>query len=322
MSTASFIKLGEGIEGNITLAVHAGKARLARTYHCMDAMRCLEALLQKVVGNKAMTYSVELHAWLERKQKTRCRIQLLGDMRYFAVGSAEAMSNLVDELSVLQPQATVTPATVFAHLCEVRQAVNKFGLRTVEACAAEVVRRPSLRTLVDSKRLELAHTAGAGLCHCVQLCAIVAPLVIERLGKTGRAGKASFLLSQMAKSGLSPKVTLEGIPEWSALSHVFQQLLHNCWGEAGSYDSLVAQCINRNIATRCKGERLTKEQMVRKLHQSSAPASLCRKRKYKEVTRLDLAAEMRNKGGNPVPYVKGKRTKMSVKQIQRWLRQH
>ena len=94
MSTASFIKLGEGIEGNITLAVHAGKARLARTYHCMDAMRCLEALLQKVVGNKAMTYSAELHAWLARKQSTRCRIQLLCDMRYFDVGSAEAMSNL------------------------------------------------------------------------------------------------------------------------------------------------------------------------------------------------------------------------------------
>ena len=60
-------------------------------YNAMDSCRCIDAVLQYVLGTRPVQYTSEVHKWMSEHQSSKIRAQHDEDMRYFGIRTARDM---------------------------------------------------------------------------------------------------------------------------------------------------------------------------------------------------------------------------------------
>jgi hypothetical protein len=306
--------------GKICLAIHMNEQRFMRNYHAMDATRCFQACLQYGLGLKAFTYTALVHDWNMKKQAKKFRDNLVKDMFYFGLKTHEDLARLIDILEK-RVEGTIIFSTIFAHLCEVRQCINRFGLtgtaslvrlyHTVKAC---------------KKAADDAMCAMADGTWRKTGCFAVMVLEEIRLAKNmtwqslnppeGSQPTCTDVVIEM--SALSPKLCLEGIPEWLALRVNLDLLSSKC---LASYGGLVKAAKRLDVKVKTSaGRRLSKKGLQKsidaRLQACAKMPTLPKKRKFLELEAAVLAA-----GGNTRPSIAGKRHRMHIDEMLDWLKE-
>ena len=305
-------------------------------YHQMEKMRCLENVVTSVLGANVMRHDDALHQWYVRRQSKKNINDDEAVINGGAVSTTKSMKQYVSALEAAFPQNTVNWATAFVNLCEMRQAINKFGknriLQIVEKIEKASPGSRKLRNALKLKRAQLdqnPYDETKGKCFAVRLCNVVVKMQPDRSRRTRRSAEvfSHKFLMRFAKAGLSPKCTLEGIPEWCALKNVLVLVRSRCRElfDQLSRADLVERLRARGLRTRTRaGRKFKKAELKNKLQSSSFTPSveLWRRRKRKAKNWYDLAQEMKNRGGDPRPTVNGKRVRLSRSQLTRWMARH
>lgn len=305
-------------------------------YHQMEKMRCLENVVTSVLGANVMRHDDALHQWYVRRQSKKNINDDEAVINGGAVSTTKSMKQYVSALEAAFPQNTVNWATAFVNLCELRQAINKFGknriLQIVEKIEKPSLDSRKLRNALKLKRAQLnqkPYDETKGKCFAVRLCNVAVKMQPDRSRRTRRSAEvfSHKFLVRFAKAGLSPKCTLEGIPEWCALKNVLVLVRSRCRElfDQLSHADLVEQMRARGLRTRTRaGRKFKRAELKYRLQSSSVTPSveLWRRRKRKAKNWYDLAQEMKNCGGNPRPTVNGKRVRLSRSQLTRWIASH
>ena len=126
----------------------------------------------------------------------------------------------------------------------------------------------------------------------------------------------------LAELGMCTKVTLEGIPEWSALKDVCSSLAHICRGPSATYASLEEQLKLKGISSRDKdGLRVSKEMLRSRLRRCANKVTMVTKqRKRKSANVHELRKRVLQGGGNPRPTIDKRRCPWGIEKVKRWLR--
>jgi hypothetical protein len=152
LSSEEYTSIGNAMMGKVCIAIHASSERFMRNYHAMDATRCFQACLQYGLGLKEFSYTEIVHSWNMDNQAKKFRDKLVKELFYFGLETAEDVAKEIGRLSA-SITGTIIFSTFFAHQCETRQCINRYGLagvaflthlyRTVKACrtAADDVMR-------------------------------------------------------------------------------------------------------------------------------------------------------------------------------------
>lgn len=325
LTPAEFLSIGESLIGGICLAIHKGKQRWMRGYNAMDATRCIECVLRHALGTKALEYTESVHTWLLKKQTKTFRMQQLKDMYYFGVQSHKDTAKCIRHFMTICT-GTVTFATVFVHFCEVRQCINKYTLGGVAFLINLYKTRRDCKTAADECRANM--TCG----KWKQSYACFAVMVLDQIKDAARMsvadvkqrglrnGTCKQVLDAMARTMLSPKCVLEGIPEWEAMRANLCTLTERCQQQGratASYGDLEKAAKTLNVRThtaagdRKKAKKLKREIDVRLEEVAKCPSAKPRARPYRVVK-----AEMKAKQLNPTPYVDGKRRRLSVPEME------
>ena len=90
-------------------------------------MRCLENVVQIVLGAKAMLDSNALHKWYASRKSKKIKTEDEAIKKMFAVSTTKSMKQYVGALQAAGPQNTVNRSTAFVNMCEMRQAINEPG---------------------------------------------------------------------------------------------------------------------------------------------------------------------------------------------------
>ena len=126
----------------------------------------------------------------------------------------------------------------------------------------------------------------------------------------------------LAELGMCTKVTLEGIPEWSALKDVCSSLAYICRGPSATYASLEEQLKLKGISSRDQdGLRVSKETLRSRLRRCGHKVSMATKqRKRKSANVHELRKRVLRGGGNPRPTIDKRRCPWGIEKLKRWLR--
>ena len=126
----------------------------------------------------------------------------------------------------------------------------------------------------------------------------------------------------LAELGMCTKVTLEGIPELSALRDVCSSLAHICRGPSATYASLEEQLKLKGISSRDQdGLRVSKETLRSRLRRCGHKVSMATKqRKRKSANVHELRKRVLRGGGNPRPTIDKRRCPWGIEKLKRWLR--
>ena len=248
LSPEEFTRLGNSMMGRICIAIHANEERFMRNYHAMDATRCFQACLQYGLGLKAFSYTAIVHDWTLKKQAKKFRDVLVEDMYYFEMQTHEDVAKEIDWLSS-RVSGTITFATFFAHLCEVRQCINRFGLRgtaflvhlyhSVKACKTSAHR--VIKAMKDGTWTKVGCFAVMVLDEIRQAKKLTIQNVLKSRFR-GTSEKPWNVVRSMRD--LSPKLCLEGIPEWVAMRNNLDLLICKCMN---SYNNLCNAAKNLSI---------------------------------------------------------------------------
>lgn len=131
-------------------------------------------------------------------------------------------------------KGTVTFATVLDHFCEVRQCINKYSMAGV----ALLIQLHA--TCAECKRAAAKCCADMRFGTWTQSYACFAVMVLDSIRlshglshvevkKRGlHHASCNQVLDDMARSGLSPKCVVEGIPEWASMHDNFAAVLERC----------------------------------------------------------------------------------------------
>ena len=119
----------------------------------------------------------------------------------------------------------------------------------------------------------------------------------------------------LAELGMCTKVTLEGIPEWSALKDVCSSLAHICRGPSATYASLEEQLKLKGISSRDQdGLRVSKETLRSRLRRCGHKVSMATKqRRRKSANVHELRKRVLRGGGSKIV---SRRPKMSLRCLQ------
>ena len=318
LSDVEFTSVGNAMMGQICMAIHSKKKRFMRNYHAMDATRCFQASLQYGLGLKTFAYTKLVHEWVLNKQAKKFRDKMIKDMYYYGLKSHEDVAKEIEKLSS-NTSGTIIYSTFFAHLCEVRQCINRFTLGGVAYLVTLYHTVTACKTAADTVMRSMKNgTWKKGGCYAVMVLDAVREaknLTLQNVKeKATRVVQPWVVIRRM--SALSPKLCLEGIPEWLALRSDLDLLIAKCMD---SYSHLFKAARRLSINPHAFGRRLTKAQLQRAinahLRAKKGDPFLTKKRK-----REDLVEEMVAAGGNPRPYnAAGKQMWMTKAQISEWL---
>ena len=252
------------------------------------------------------------------------RVETVKDMACSGIKTASRMKGFVRKCQQ-RVCGTVNAATAFVTLCEFRQAINKYSLGGVHTLIAAYAASASMRLAVMEKRSELFDSGGAAHCHTVALFNVIAVMSgysKSAAAKTTCPATALQVMLSMVQHNLSPKVVLEGIPEWQSLSQSFPVLVSMAMGKAAT-SRLLEQSVRKLGHTSFKkpGVRKSKRQLLNLLAKGvkdDGSLVMRTQNSYKNLTK-----RMRDKGGNVNPYVSANgrrvRRRLNVDDMKQWL---
>ena len=215
--------------------------------------------------------------------------------------------------------AVVTFATVEVLFCELRQAINRYGLRGVWYLVQWYQASSSTRAAVLQARRRLQLDDEVSMPHTVQLlevvreCADVSLAALRRKRPRPHGGVVE-LAFQLGRHRICPKVEMGGIVEWSILARELSVSLSR--GQCSYRDlRLAAEALEVSVYD-CSGAR--KGAAVLRRHvaaaRTRAPVVSSRRRTFAE-----LQAEVSQAGGTPRPYRRGVRRRLTRTQLEQYL---
>ena len=250
-------------------------------------------------------------------------------MFYFGLKTHSDVAAEIDRLSA-NVSGTIIYSTFFAHQCEVRQCINRFGLAgtaflvhlyyTVQACreAAD----DAMRAMRDGSWRK----SGCFACMVLDEVRLAKQLTVQDVKdlakkrcSRGSQPTASPRDVVRSMSALSPKLCLEGIPEWLALQANLDLLISKC---LSSYHGLynVAKSLDITVNTPAGGRRskaALQQSIGSRLRGCKDVPSLPTKRSWAELEAQVIAA-----GGETRSYVARKRRRMKKHELIGWLKMH
>jgi hypothetical protein len=273
-----------------------------------------------------MEYTLEVHRWNWKRQSHKCRAATKGEEALFRHTTVEAFKKyMTDMQAICQNRGTVTYATATVHRCESRQAVNKYGAGPCLRLANEALLEHVQAGLQKTRR-HLFATGGTDECFLLQMLQSVITLTGFDVTASTETAEPTDCLAALARANLSPKLVLEGIPEWVALRDQLAKvnaLTHTTPREV-------------KLGRRALGTALKACGSKQWHHGKRRPVKLLRRdmrkifKRGKENTKAwstqrkgVLEKEMRIRGGNPFPSKGGGvRTHLSTVDMRRWLTEH
>ena len=318
LSDAEFTSLGNAMMGRICLAIHSNVERFMRNYHSMDATRCFQACLQYGLGLKEFTYTKLVHDWVLKKQAKKFRDKVVKNMYFYGLKSPADVAKEIDKLSA-NVSGTFIFSTFFAHLCEVRQCINRFGVGGTAYLVHLYHTAPVCKQSADDVMVAMKNgtwrKTGCFAVMVLDAVRLAGNLSLEKVKQSALRGAHPWVVVRRM-SVLSPKLCVEGIPEWVALRNNLDLLISKC---SGSYSDLckAAKRLSLRVNT-ATGRRYTKTEL-RKAIDASLQASqthpiLTKKRKWAELKDAVHAA-----GGNVRYRIAGKRLTMTKEEMSVWL---
>ena len=293
MTSSQVIEMSIMLQGRIAINArsHANK------YTVQNAAKCLANVLPPLLNVPAVTYDDELHDFISRRQSGND----LGDVsRLLNLVDAQAVVQIVKTLSVPYwmhlPQALelsdtqrINWSTLWVHVCEVRQALQKFHVAGLKRLVATPVQ--SYIHVLRATYSDLVCNASRGKCFCVLLITAVAAHLKLDIQKPVATKQLSvpckdlrLLIIELARKGFSPKVALTGMPEYNSLvqgvalfvAHVPAQRIFSRIQVKKLKKSLPTTSILRrqcralgikvHVGSGVKRTSLSRAQMFRKLH--------------------------------------------------------
>ena len=182
-------------------------------------MRCLENVVTSVLGANVMRHDDALHQWYVRRQSKKNINDDEAVINGGAVSTTKSMKQYVSALEAAFPRNTVNWATAFVNLCELRQAINKFGknriLQIVEKIEKPSLDSRKLRNALKLKRAQLnqkPYDETKGTCFAVRLCNVAVKMQPDRSRRTRRSAEVFFapVFSSICKSWLVTEVYIGG----------------------------------------------------------------------------------------------------------------
>ena len=191
---------------------HAGR------YNQMDKMRCLENLVQFVLGRAEAPYSDALHRWYTSWQSTKRKADSETMVNFYKLSTSANMTSYIASLKGARPRQTVNRSTAFVNLCEHRQAINEFGAgrvaHIVSTASRSAMEAKKLQAALECKKVELVsnpHEAAGVDCFAVRLCRVAHEMLAPGVSARQKPNVSSSAVA-FATVGPSPKCTTEGIP--------------------------------------------------------------------------------------------------------------
>ena len=187
------------MRGKVPLAVRHQKVLKAGKYTAMSLARSVALMVGSVFKRAAECYTLDLHIAMSTgqsggKQKVTddaCNALVRSVFKLFhiqrfqqfqAMWSRVARKVLGSRCSAIRVQSknSVTWQTVLVHLCEVRQCVQKYGLKQLQQRLVQMRKA----TEVELKQVRAHHSelmrvgyAGGHKCHCVWMTEKAAEVV-------------------------------------------------------------------------------------------------------------------------------------------------
>jgi hypothetical protein len=208
-------RIGKLLQGRIILAFRGDKARYMAKYNVMDSMRSLLALSQYVIGAQGVEYCERMHHWMLVRQARSTG-------RKFGVYHAFHVQSIADCIQKrLGNSYTVNYGTVYMLICEVRQCVQRYSKRGLSHLVRMYRRRPTLKRVVESKRIALFLAESSNRCQSVQVFESIRVGIGMSLRQVKRVKGSPLsmkdLVIAVGSERLCPKVCWESCPEWNAL---------------------------------------------------------------------------------------------------------
>ncbi|CAK0818067.1 unnamed protein product, partial [Prorocentrum cordatum] len=242
VNTDDVLFLWESVRQKVGLALQKGCLKKAGRYTSMSLARSFAQVAGAVFHRRVAEYDARLHAAMATGQ-SRGRLESVGDEvgnRVFALFHLPTHASFVDMMGQLQERVrglgcsvvhvrapdTITWQTVLVHLCEVRQCVQKFGVRQLQELMvwlADATEEQLGGIRAYHGEIMESGYAGGSRCHAVYITEKAAAVVGYVLKKTNTpdtsADKPAMhaLLLDMATHRLSPKITTLAIPEWLSM---------------------------------------------------------------------------------------------------------
>ena len=240
VASADIIAMGDSIPDYVAVAVQKNKVKMAGKYNSMDCMRCFMHMLEYCMGCTPTEYTEELHQWFLKRQSRKCGRDAAAELAYFGVLSCESMTAALGRMRMaLGTTSRVSTATMSVLFCETRQAINRYSLQGLWYLIELYDKSKTVRANVSRVRNGLAYSVST-LCHTIQVlegirnCEGVS-LAVLRKSLFKRAGGPMEVAYQMGRRRLSPKVELDGIPEFRVLASclsVVTQKVQVCQGRS------------------------------------------------------------------------------------------
>ena len=241
------------------------------------------------------------------------------DMYYYGLETEADVAEAIDQLSALV-SGTILFSSFFAHLCEVRQCINRFGLggtaflvhlyHTVKAC------KISADNVMRAMKAGTWDKAGCFAVMVLDAVRLAKNLTLQNVKDSALRGAQPWIVVRRM-SVLSPKLCLEGIPELVALRNNLDLLISKC---KGSYSHLCKAAKRLSLTVHSPtGRRFTNTELRKaigaRLRASKVAPILTKKRKWVELKEAVVAA-----GGNVRYNVAGKRHTMTKEEMSAWLK--
>ena len=199
----------------------------------------------------------------------KIRDELVKEMFYFGLKTHADVAGEIDRLSA-NVKGTIIFSTLNAHQCEVRQCINRFGLDGTRYLVHLYHTDKACKNAADDVMRAMAEgTWNKSGCFAVMvLDAVVSARSLTIKNVKDLAKKWSSRGSQPTVSprdvvrsmaALSPKLCLEGIPEWVALRGNLDLLISRC---SNSYHGFYKAAKSLGIrVNKRSGRRLSKPEL-------------------------------------------------------------
>ena len=269
LSPVVLMAMAHAVCGNIALraAVHAGK------YTVQQVCKYLSHMLPELYGCARAPYTQELHEYVLARQTRVCwAVDLLG----FA--DAKHFNKWYQTLRVPRWLGTadgIDWCTAWVHLCEVRQVLQRYTVKGVIA----LMKRPVAQYKEVQRQAyhELVLHARRGRCFAVAMVAAVAASVsvdIKRRKAVKRVqvsvAQLRYIMAMMAMRGFSPKVCMQGIPEW----HASKVMLRMCFAHMRA----------QTVLSRAVAGRIRKRMGAAELRSRATTAGLLSRKRMRDGT--------------------------------------
>ena len=242
--------------------------------------------------------------------------------RYFGGVTCEVVQELVRCMGrALGETAVVSFATIEVLLCEVRQAINRYGLKSCWVLVHLYEGSSDIRGAVSTARARLQLTDEVFLPHTIQLLEVIREhagisLAALRRRRPGAHGSIMDLVRSFGRHRICPKVELDGIVEWRVLARELGVAMSR---GRGTYRDLEVAAAALGVSVwGSRSGRVSKEVLRRRVAAARVrePQVLGRTRTFEEIEQA-----VSQSGASTRRYVGGKRLRLTRNAMEEYLAQ-